>query len=119
MPKSALVYTATRRYHINIRYIESGEFIRFKERECAAPQSREYIADGINQWRHDITRYFQHGAGETIPIMMLGLKRDLRTEGEGVIYPQEVSTMFRFDLVGLGISSGLTSEANELCSRIV
>ena len=26
--------------------------------------------------------------------MMVGLKRDLRVEGEGIIYPQEVSTLF-------------------------
>lgn len=42
------------------------------------------------QWRNDIIRYFQHGHGERIPVMMLGLKRDLRKEGEGIIYPQEV-----------------------------
>lgn len=28
---------------------------------------------------------------DDIPIMLLGLKRDLRVEKEGVIYPQEVS----------------------------
>lgn len=28
---------------------------------------------------------------EDIPVMLLGLKRDLRVEKEGVIYPQEVS----------------------------
>lgn len=43
------------------------------------------------QWRNEITLHFQHGYGEKIPVMMLGLKRDLRVEGEGVIYPQEVS----------------------------
>lgn len=42
------------------------------------------------KWRHDIIRYFQHGHGERIPVMMLGLKRDLRKEGDGIIYPQEV-----------------------------
>lgn len=44
----------------------------------------------IPQWRNDITRYFQYGHGERLPVMMLGLKRDLRREGEGIIYPQEV-----------------------------
>ncbi|KAE8331094.1 P-loop containing nucleoside triphosphate hydrolase protein [Aspergillus sergii] len=43
----------------------------------------------LKTWRHDIIRYFQHGHGERIPVMMVGLKRDLRTEGEGIIYPQE------------------------------
>lgn len=28
---------------------------------------------------------------DNIPVMLLGLKRDLRVEEEGVIYPQEVS----------------------------
>ncbi|OJJ44340.1 hypothetical protein ASPZODRAFT_71566 [Penicilliopsis zonata CBS 506.65] len=45
--------------------------------------------DGLKAWRNDITRFFQHGYGEKIPIMLLGLKRDLRVEGEGIIYPQE------------------------------
>ncbi|KAJ5888570.1 hypothetical protein N7495_008611 [Penicillium taxi] len=44
---------------------------------------------GLKAWRNDITRYFQQGQGERIPVMMLGLKRDLRKEGEGIIYPQE------------------------------
>lgn len=43
----------------------------------------------LKTWRHDIIRYFQHGKGERIPVMMVGLKRDLRVEGEGIIYPQE------------------------------
>jgi len=49
----------------------------------------------LKGWRDDTTRYFQCSSvhpmkdGESIPIMMLGLKRDLRVEGEGTIYPQE------------------------------
>lgn len=34
---------------------------------------------------------------EDIPIMLLGLKRDLREEKAGVIYPQEVSCLFRLE----------------------
>lgn len=30
---------------------------------------------------------------DDIPVMLLGLKRDLRVEEDGVIYPQEVSGM--------------------------
>ncbi|OQE16089.1 hypothetical protein PENFLA_c029G10893 [Penicillium flavigenum] len=44
---------------------------------------------GLKEWRNDITRYFQYGHGERLPVMMLGLKRDVRREGEGIIYPQE------------------------------
>ncbi|OGM40145.1 putative Rho-like small GTPase [Aspergillus bombycis] len=43
----------------------------------------------LRTWRHDVIRYFQHGQGERIPVMMVGLKRDLRVDGEGIIYPQE------------------------------
>ncbi|KAF7586577.1 hypothetical protein BBP40_008651 [Aspergillus hancockii] len=43
----------------------------------------------LKTWRHDIIRYFQHGQGERIPVMMVGLKRDLRVKGEDIIYPQE------------------------------
>ncbi|OJJ75902.1 hypothetical protein ASPBRDRAFT_116613 [Aspergillus brasiliensis CBS 101740] len=45
--------------------------------------------NNLRNWRNDITRYFQNGYGERIPIMLIGLKRDLRVEGEGTIYPQE------------------------------
>lgn len=48
---------------------------------------------GLKGWRNDIIRYFQHGDGERIPVMMVGLKRDLRVEGEGIIYPQETYRM--------------------------
>ncbi|KAJ5105972.1 hypothetical protein NUU61_003319 [Penicillium alfredii] len=50
--------------------------------------NRETLAR-LKGWRNDITRYFQQGHGERLPVMMLGLKRDLRREGEGIIYPQE------------------------------
>ncbi|KAJ5492887.1 hypothetical protein N7539_001633 [Penicillium diatomitis] len=51
--------------------------------------SNRETLNGLKAWRHDIIRYFQRGVGERIPVMMLGLKRDLRKEGEGIIYPQE------------------------------
>ncbi|PGH10894.1 hypothetical protein AJ80_07337 [Polytolypa hystricis UAMH7299] len=49
----------------------------------------------LKKWRHDITRHYQSpryaasAAGEKIPILMLGLKRDLRVENDSTIYPQE------------------------------
>ena len=33
---------------------------------------------------------------DDVPVMLLGLKRDLRVEKEGVIYPQEVSLFVCF-----------------------
>ncbi|CAG8111132.1 unnamed protein product [Penicillium salamii] len=51
--------------------------------------SNRATLNGLKAWRNDITRYFQYGHGERLPVMMLGLKRDLRREGDGIIYPQE------------------------------
>ncbi|KAL2794461.1 P-loop containing nucleoside triphosphate hydrolase protein [Aspergillus keveii] len=51
--------------------------------------SNRETLDGLKRWRSDIIRYFQRGEGERIPVMMVGLKRDLRAPGEGLIYPQE------------------------------
>ena len=59
----------------------------------------------VRQWRNEITLHFQHGYGEKIPVMMLGLKRDLRVEGQGVIYPQEV-TLSLFILILSGYACG-------------
>lgn len=58
------------------------------------PQVPKLTTSLSYQWRNDITRYFQYGHGERLPVMMLGLKRDLRREGEGIIYPQEVDSHF-------------------------
>ncbi|KKK16823.1 hypothetical protein P175DRAFT_0476647 [Aspergillus ochraceoroseus IBT 24754] len=51
--------------------------------------SNRETLDGLKRWRADVIRYFQRGAGERIPVMMVGLKRDLRAPGEGLIYPEE------------------------------
>ncbi|CRG92534.1 hypothetical protein PISL3812_09595 [Talaromyces islandicus] len=51
--------------------------------------SNRAALDSLKAWRSDITRYFQRGSGERIPVMMLGLKRDLREENDQIIYPQE------------------------------
>ncbi|KAJ0423694.1 P-loop containing nucleoside triphosphate hydrolase protein [Aspergillus carlsbadensis] len=51
--------------------------------------SNRETLDGLKRWRSDTIRYFQRGEGERIPVMMVGLKRDLRASGEGLIYPQE------------------------------
>lgn len=46
--------------------------------------------DNVQQvWRKDVTRHYSY-ANEKIPVMLVGLKRDLRVEEEGMIHPQEV-----------------------------
>ena len=40
-------------------------------------------------WKRNVDRSYARDK-EDIPVMLLGLKRDLRREEDGVIYPQEV-----------------------------
>ncbi|KAL2834898.1 P-loop containing nucleoside triphosphate hydrolase protein [Aspergillus cavernicola] len=51
--------------------------------------SNRETLDGLKRWRSEVIRHFQRGEGERIPVMLVGLKRDLREPGEGLIYPQE------------------------------
>lgn len=44
---------------------------------------------------------------DDIPIMLLGLKRDLREEKAGVIYPQEVSFQMFVSMVGRSLTTDL------------
>lgn len=57
---------------------------------CYDVNDRRSLVNVQQVWRKDVIRHYAV-ADETIPVMLLGLKRDLREEGEGVIYPQEVS----------------------------
>lgn len=45
--------------------------------------------------RTDVAKNFARERDD-IPVMLLGLKRDLRVEGEETIYPQEVRACFYF-----------------------
>lgn len=70
------------------------------------------LSDSCLKWRHDVIRYFQRGIGERIPVMMVGLKRDLRKEDESIIYPQEVSYKMPHEpLVGVNGSVGRLIDA--------
>lgn len=40
-------------------------------------------------WRKDVIRHYARWRDD-IPVMLLGLKRDLRVVDEHIIYPQEV-----------------------------
>lgn len=53
---------------------------------------------------------------EDIPIMLLGLKRDLREEKAGVIYPQEVSCLFRIES---GLAAVMAHRASLLTSVLL
>lgn len=55
---------------------------------CYDVTDRRSLINVQNVWRKDVTRNYRQD-GEDVPIMVLGLKRDARVEGEGVLYPQE------------------------------
>ncbi|KAL8901136.1 MAG: hypothetical protein Q9207_005352 [Kuettlingeria erythrocarpa] len=57
---------------------------------CYDITDRRSLLNVQQVWRKDITRHYRR-VDEDVPLMVLGLKRDARVEGEGVIYPQEVS----------------------------
>ncbi|MCJ1462062.1 hypothetical protein MMC07_000662 [Pseudocyphellaria aurata] len=57
---------------------------------CYAINDRQTLANAPAVWRKEVTRNYAQER-EDIPVMLLGLKRDLRVEGTAIIYPQEVS----------------------------
>ena len=59
---------------------------------CYDVNDRRSLINVKEVWRKEVTRNYQF-RDEKIPLMLLGLKRDLREEKEGVIYPQEVGTL--------------------------
>lgn len=56
---------------------------------CYDISDRRSLVNVQHVWRKDVIRHYAV-TDEKIPVMLLGLKRDLRVEGEGIIYPQEV-----------------------------
>lgn len=60
---------------------------------CYAIDDRESLANASVVWRKEVTRNYSRDRND-IPVMLLGLKRDLRVEGPAIIYPQEVSGEF-------------------------
>ena len=59
---------------------------------CYDISDRNSLVNVQQVWRKDIVRNYAEDR-EDIPVMLLGMKRDLRREEEGVIYPQEVSVI--------------------------
>ena len=59
---------------------------------CYDISDRKSLVNVQQVWRKDVTKTYSYG-DESIPVMLLGLKRDLRVEANGVIYPQEVRTV--------------------------
>lgn len=57
---------------------------------CYAVDDRRTLVNAQQVWRKNATRLYMRER-DNIPVMLLGLKRDLRVEEEGVIYPEEVS----------------------------
>ncbi|MCJ1282654.1 hypothetical protein MMC26_001979 [Xylographa opegraphella] len=55
---------------------------------CYDVNSRASLLNVQQVWRKEVVRNYARD-DESIPVMLLGLKRDLRVEGEGIVYPQE------------------------------
>jgi len=55
---------------------------------CYDISDRRSLINVQEVWRKDVTRHYTH-RDEGIPVMLLGLKRDLRVEGKDLIEPQE------------------------------
>lgn len=62
---------------------------------CYDISDRRSLINVQEVWRKDVTRLYTH-RDEGIPVMLLGLKRDLRAEGEDLIEPQEVCSVGRY-----------------------
>lgn len=63
---------------------------------CYDISNRESLVNVQHVWFQRMVETYMKER-EDIPIMLLGLKRDLREEKAGVIYPQEVSCLFRLE----------------------
>lgn len=63
---------------------------------CYDISDRRSLLNTQGVWRKAVARH--HGQGkEEFPVMLLGLKRDLREEGPGMIDPQEVRSLLAFE----------------------
>ena len=56
---------------------------------CYDISDRRSLINAQQVWRKDVIRHYAY-KDEKIPVMLLGLKRDLRVDEAGVIDPQEV-----------------------------
>ena len=81
---------------------------------CYDINDRRSLVNVQQVWRKDVIRHYSV-EDESIPVMLLGLKRDLREEGADMIDPQEVSALLTCSHTGSGkltVAKGLSS-----CSR--
>ncbi|MCJ1473714.1 hypothetical protein MMC13_002365 [Lambiella insularis] len=66
---------------------------------CYDISDRRSLINVQQVWQRVVIRHYAI-RDEKIPLMLLGLKRDLRVEGEGIIYPQEayrIAQEMRYD----------------------
>lgn len=56
---------------------------------CYDISDRRSLVNAQQVWRKEVIRNYSYRK-QGIPVMLLGLKRDLRVENEEIIYPQEV-----------------------------
>ena len=61
---------------------------------CYDINDRRSLTNAAQVWFPQMVKCYMQER-ENVPVMLLGLKRDLRVEREAVIYPQEVSSPIR------------------------
>ena len=88
---------------------------------CYDIGSRASLVNLQQLWWRKMVEWFMQDRDE-IPVMVLGLKRDLRVEGEGTIYPQEghrIAGELRCDMYGecSAVTGELMSEVFEDVAR--
>lgn len=64
---------------------------------CFDISDRRSLINVQQVWRKDVIRHYAYER-EDIPLMLLGLKRDLRVEDKYTLYPQEVIYSRRSDI---------------------
>jgi len=74
---------------------------------CFSIADRETLTSLQNQWKYTVETHFNYD--ELIPVVMLGLKRDLRREDvEGIVFPHEA----------LGIAQAMRCDRYCECSAV-
>lgn len=63
---------------------------------CFDINDRASLEDTKSRWRKEVFIHYRDDE-QRIPVMLLGLKRDLRREEEGMIWPEEVCSRLRRD----------------------
>ena len=99
-----------RPYRFRFSYTASHENLALQQPDfivlCYSIPDRESLSSLSKKWKYAIEKYFNHN--EQLPVMVLGLKRDLRLEDEYCVMPQ----------TGLAVSQEMRCDRYAECSAM-